>query len=150
MAADEGAAGLVDLGLAAQKDLVEHLRLEFAGGKTGDIERGERLAAHGIYVAERIGGRDRPEGERVVDDGREEVDGLHQGLGVADAIDTGVVGEVETDQQIGVFGIRQTCQSALQFIGAQFGGSAAACDHLRQALCRFMGKYFFCFVHRIF
>ena len=73
---------------------------------------------------------------------REEIDGLHQGLAVAETVDAGVVGEVEADQQIGIAILRQPCQSAPEFVGAQLGGSAAAGDHLRQALGLFMSEDF--------
>ena len=74
--------------------------------------------------------------------------GLHEGLAVAEAIDAGVVGEVEADQQVGIAVCWQTCQGAPQLIGAQLGGSAAAGDHLRQTLGLFIGEYLLPTVHK--
>jgi hypothetical protein len=66
-------------------------------GKTDQRQRCERLAAHGVNVAQRVGCGDLAESVRVVDDGSEEIDGLHQRLIGRDLIHSGVVGVVEAD-----------------------------------------------------
>ena len=71
-------------------------------GKADECQRGERLAAHGVNIAQRVGGGDLAEGVRIVDDGGEEVDCLHQRLIGRDLIHAGVVGVVEADQNVGV------------------------------------------------
>ena len=53
-----------------------------------------------IDVAECVGGGDLAELEGIVNDGREEVDGLHGGDFGGEAIDGGVVGGFETDEAI--------------------------------------------------
>ena len=148
VAADERAAGFGRLGLTAEENLVEDLRIEFVGGKTRDVERGERLAAHGVHVAERVGRGNGSKGVGIVDDGGEEIDGLHEGLALVEAIDAGVVGEVEADEQVGISVCWQTCQGAPQLVGAQLGSSAAAGDHLRQALGLFIREYLLPTIHK--
>ena len=51
---------------------------EILGGKRGDRERRDRSSAHRVHVTHGIGRGNPAIRERVVDDGREEVDGLHQ------------------------------------------------------------------------
>ena len=76
MAAGEGATGFGDLVGPAPENLVDGIERKKIGGHRDDIHRGDGLAAHGINVGERVGGRDLPEKVRVVHDGREEVEGL--------------------------------------------------------------------------
>ena len=45
------------------------------------------------------------EDERVIDDGREKVNGLHDRQVIAQSIHSGVVGFVKTDQDVVVFGL---------------------------------------------
>ena len=47
-------------------------------GKADDVQRGERLTAHRVDVGQRVRRGDLPEQIRIVDDRREEVDGLHE------------------------------------------------------------------------
>ena len=147
VAADERAAGFGCFGLAAAQNLVEHFGIEVTDGKTRDVERGEGFAAHGVHVAERVGRGNGPKGVGIVDDGGEEIDGLHEGFALVEAIDAGVVGEVEADEQVGISVCWQTCQGAPQLVGAQLGSSAAAGDHLRQALGLFIGEYLLPTIH---
>ena len=58
--------------------------------------------AHGEDVAARICGGDGAEVGRVVDQGREEVGGAHEGQVGAEAIDGGVVERGQADQERGV------------------------------------------------
>ena len=78
MAAQNRAAGLVHLLRAALQNLFQVARIALA--RIGeDRERRDWPPAHRIDIAQRIGGGDRAEGVRVIDNRREEVDGLHQG-----------------------------------------------------------------------
>ena len=99
--ADDGAAGLDHLGEAAGEHLFEHFGIALVG-EADEGERADGPAAHGIDVAERVGGRDLAEDEWVVDDGSEEVDGLHDGELGCELIHAGVVGGIEADQDVGV------------------------------------------------
>ena len=66
-------------------------RLERVGD---EVERGDRRRAHRVDVRQRVGGGDAAERVRVVDDRREEVDGLHDRQVVGELDDAGVVGRV--------------------------------------------------------
>ncbi len=59
-------------------------------------------SAHGVNVAQGIGGRDLAEGVRVVDDGREEIHGLHQRLRGRNFVHSGVVGCIKANQNVRV------------------------------------------------
>jgi hypothetical protein len=101
VAANDGASGFDHLGKAASQDAFENFEIGFVG-EADQGERGERASAHGVDVAERVGGGDLAEGVRIVDDGRKEVDGLHECLVGRELIHSGVVGSVKADQNVGV------------------------------------------------
>ena len=61
-----------------------------------------RPAAHRVNIAERVGGRNLAEDVGIVNNGREEVDRLHQRQLGRELIHSGVVGCVEADQNIGI------------------------------------------------
>ena len=67
VAADDGASGFDHLGEAAGEDAFENFEISFLG-KADQSERGERRAAHGVDIAERVGGGDLSEGVGIVDD----------------------------------------------------------------------------------
>src|SRR6202035_2656208 len=96
VAADHGASGLDHLREAAGEDALQNFKISLVG-EADQRERGQRAAAHGIDIAEGVGGGDLAESVRVVDDGSEEIDGLHQRLIRRDLIYSGVVGVVEAD-----------------------------------------------------
>ena len=101
VAADDGASGFHHLRKAAGQNALENFEIAFFG-EADQRERSQRTSAHGVDVAQRVGGGDLSEGVGIVDDGREEVDGLHQrGVG-RDLIHSGVVGVIEADQHIRV------------------------------------------------
>ena len=70
--------------------------------KADHRQRAHRPAAHGIHIAQRVGGGDLAEDIGVVDDGREEVDRLDQRQLRRELIHSGVVGCVEADEHIRV------------------------------------------------
>ena len=74
VAADGDRARLGDLLGAAAHHLADDLGAHRAGERE-QVHRGERAAAHRVDVGERVGRGDPAEVVRVVDDGREEVDG---------------------------------------------------------------------------
>ena len=79
VAADDGASRFHHFRKTACKDAFENSKIGLVG-KTYQRERGEWTASHGINVAERIRGGNLTEGVWIVDDGREEIDGLNQRL----------------------------------------------------------------------
>ena len=96
VAADHGASGFDHFREAAGEDAFENFEVGFVG-KADQGQRGKRLSAHRIDVAQCIGRGDLAEGVRIVDDRGEEVDSLHQRLIGRDLIHSGVVGVVEAD-----------------------------------------------------
>ncbi len=99
--ADDGAAGFDHLRQAAGQHLLEDLGIAVVG-KADEGERADGPSAHGVDVAERVGGRDLAEDIGIVDDGREEIDSLHQRQLRRELIHPGVVGGVEADQDVGI------------------------------------------------
>jgi hypothetical protein len=78
--------------------------------KRRERERHDGTAAHRVDVGERVGGRDRAEEPRIVDDRREEVDGLDDGRAAAEAVDRRVVRRLVPDEQVRVGGRGQLLQ----------------------------------------
>ena len=71
-------------------------------GKADDGQRGQGTSAHGVNVAQGIGGRDLAEGEWVVNDGSEEIYGLDERLCGGNFVHSGVVGCVKANQYVRV------------------------------------------------
>ena len=136
MPASDGDAGLGDLVRPTAQDLADDVGVEVLG-EGAQVQREERLGAHGVDVAERVGGRDGPKPVGVVDDRRKEVDGLHDGLGVIEAVDGGVIGRAKADQQVGEIGWFEARlerpQHGGQGLGPQLGRSPGAGRHRGQA-----------------
>ena len=78
VAAEQRHARLAQGVHAAAEDRANGVGVEGVFGKGRNRERREGTSAHGVDVAQRIGGRNLPVEIGVVDDGREEVDRLHQ------------------------------------------------------------------------
>ena len=97
-----------------------------------DVQTQLRLAAHGIHVAEGVGGGDLAEQVGVVGDGGEEVHRLYQGQLVANLIHGGVVALVEAHQQIGVVVHADALQQLRQYARAHLGAAAGALGQLCQ------------------
>ena len=92
-------AGLDDLLGAAAQHLGEMLHVQIDG--PGDEVHGrQRPRAHGVDVTQRVGRRQLAEPVRRVDDGREEVDRLHQAEVVGEARDGGVVARLEQPREL--------------------------------------------------
>src|SRR5580765_7073635 len=96
VAANHGASGFDHLGEAARENALQNCEISFLR-KADESERGKRLAAHGVNIAQGICGCDLSEGIRIVDDGSEEIYRLNQSLIGGDEIHSGVVGVVEAD-----------------------------------------------------
>jgi len=74
--------------------------------------------------------------ERVIDDGREEIDRLDERAVAAQPVDTGVVEGARADDDVAVVASRargKPAQDLRQERLAQFGGSTGAAGELRQA-----------------
>ena len=117
VAADHRALGLHHFRKAAGQDLLQHFEVA-VGRETNVSQRGDGTAAHGVDVAQGVGGGDLAESVGVVHDGREEIDGLHQrGVG-RDPVDAGVVGVIEADQNVGIVLAGQFAQHLVEHCGA--------------------------------
>jgi len=72
-------------------------------GPTEDRQRQHRAAAHGVHVADGIGGGDAAEVERVIDDGHEEVGGgKQQGVAIVEQPGGGIVAHLVANEQAGI------------------------------------------------
>jgi hypothetical protein len=101
---DRVAAGDRDARLAAHRgaafqDLADGLQRQHVDRHAHQRQRHDGRAAHGVDVADGVGGGDAAEVERVVDDGHEEVGGGDQRLLVVEPVDGGVVGGLDAHQQ---------------------------------------------------
>ncbi len=99
VAADDGAIRFFHLVEAAADDLLENRRVAFFG-EAYDGKCRNRFSAHGVNIAERIGGRDLAEGEGIVDDRREKIYGLNKRKLLADQIHPGVVVGAEANEYV--------------------------------------------------
>ena len=103
MAAGDEAAGFRGLVVAAAQHRAQH----FPGQgrrKADHIQRDERAPAHGVNIAERVGGGHQAEFVGVVGDGGEEIDRQHQAGAVVEAVNGGVVAGGGAHQQVGMAG----------------------------------------------
>ena len=99
MTAGDGDAGLGADVSGALEHLAQALEAQLLDRPGDEAQRAYRLCAHGVDVAQGIGGGDAAIVERVVDDGREDIDGLDQRQIVAQAEHRRVVGASVADQQ---------------------------------------------------
>ena len=96
-------------------------------GKRDDVERGQRRAAHGVDVRQRVGRGDAAEVVRVVDDRGEEVDRLDQRDLGRELDDGRVVGSAGTDEQAVVPGPgRQRADDRQEVRGGELAPAAGA------------------------
>ena len=77
-------------------------------------QRGDGASAHGVNVAQGIGGGNLAESVGIVHHGREEIDGLHQREVGGDPVHAGVIGVIEADQHVGIVLARQFAQNFVE------------------------------------
>ena len=77
VAAHHRASGLDHLRQAAGQNALQNFEIAFVR-KTDKGQRGQRLSAHGVNVAERVGGGDLAEGVGIVHDRREKIHRLDE------------------------------------------------------------------------
>ena len=82
------------------QDLLEDFQRQDIGGKRSDCQTEDRRCAHRVNVGDRVRRCNRTEQIRIVDDRREEVDGLRDRLVAADAQNRRVVVRLMTDEKI--------------------------------------------------
>ena len=132
VSAEHRAAGFAHFFESAEQDGFEHFRIAVRR-ESHDRKRRNRRAAHGVNIAQRVGGGDGAEGERIVDDRREEVDGLHQRQIGAQSIHSGVVGCVEADKDVRIGDSRHRAEHFVQQLWTQFRRSTGG-FHVRGEL----------------
>ena len=98
MTAEERDTGLAQLVEAALKHGADDVALESVFGKARNRQRRERPASHRVDIADRISGGNLAVDVRVVDDWREEVDGLDQGRAAVPPVHTRIVRGPEIDE----------------------------------------------------
>jgi hypothetical protein len=94
----------------------------------------KRVAAHGVDVADGVGGGNAPEVVGVIDDGHEEVGGGDHAALVVQRIDRRVVTRGVAHPQLGVEVLRPAArQDHVQHLGADLAAAAGAVAVLGQA-----------------
>src|SRR5665648_728726 len=129
--AGELGAGLHHLLGAALEDL-HQVRHAEVGRPRHEVHGSKRPRAHGVHVAERVGRGELPEPVGRIDDGRDEVDRLHQAEVVGDARDGGVVARLEQPRELRG-AARESVKHGLQVARTQLGRSTALGCELREA-----------------
>ena len=100
MTAGDGKSRFSRLLCASAKNLLEHFEWQNVRWKRRNGETEDWGGPHGVDVGDRVGGRDRTEKVRVVNDWREEVDCLRDCLIAADSKHRGVIAGAMTDEKI--------------------------------------------------
>ena len=136
MPARDQRARLAHLLRAAAQNLGQNLGIEVVG-EADEVQGEERVAAHGVDVAEGVGGGDGAEGIGIVHHRREEIRRGNDGLFVIQAIDGGIIGVAQPHEQV-AGGLRAECggertQHVRQGLRAHLGGSTSAACQRRQA-----------------
>ena len=116
--AQNHAAGFVDLLRTALQDLFEVIEIAIRGIRQ-QRKRGDRLAAHGVDIAQRIGRGDGAERVRIVDNGGEKIDGLHQGELRRQLVHAGIVGRVKPYQHVFIRDARNRGEHPVQNLWTQ-------------------------------
>jgi hypothetical protein len=96
--------GLAEDGRAAAEDRCDRLGRDDVDGQPEQVHRRQGAAAHRVDIGQRVGRGDLPKSERIIDDRREEIDGLDEGAVAIDAVNTGVVGGAGVDETSGIAG----------------------------------------------
>ena len=100
VAAQKDRPRLLDRRESSSEDLAELVLGDPLPRETADVQAGDGPPPHGVDVAQGVGGGDPSEIERIVDDRRDEVEGLHEGEPVGETEHSRVVRSVETDEHV--------------------------------------------------
>ena len=114
------------------QDLFQDLETLFLIGKPHNRERGERPPAHGVNIAECIGGRNLAKSVGIVYDRSEEINRLDQRQVGRQLIHSRVVVGLKAHQDIWVGLFRQLGQHAVQNTWTQLGRSTRRFHQARQ------------------
>src|SRR6185436_10320108 len=97
-------------------------------------QRRQRATTHRVHIAECVCGGDLAVDVRIVDDGREEIDRLHQRWSALPPVHTRIVRGPEIDKDPVVGGHRYGAQHLSELARGEFARSTGAGDHLRETL----------------
>ena len=86
--------------MGPSQDLLVRFCWDTPRREAADVQHGKRLAAHGVDVAERIGGSDLAEQVGVIADWRNQIHRLNKRQIISNFVDTCVVGGVKPDQEV--------------------------------------------------
>ena len=131
VAPNDGAFCFHHLRKSAANDGLQNLCIPLVG-EAHNRERGNRVAAHGVNIAQGIGCRNLSEGVRIINDGGKEIDRLDQRHLRAEQIHPGVVVGIETNKHVRISGPRQTAQNGIQQPWTQLRRSTGSLDHGRE------------------
>ncbi len=132
VATNDYRARRVDDVLPSAENLAEHFDRQLARREGSDVHRGEGLAAHRVDIGQCVGGCNATEVVRVIDDRREEVNGLDEGEIVGQAKDPRVVEGLMTDKQTGINAPGERRERTGEVARTQLGRSTSAARELRQ------------------
>ena len=110
---------------AAQEDAAQDVQVEVVR-KACEVQGKERLASHGVDVAQSVGSRNLAERVGIVYDRREEVRRADDGLLVVHAIDGSIIGCGQTYQEIAIGLGGKGAQNLRELGGAEFARSPRA------------------------
>jgi hypothetical protein len=96
--------------LSAREYLLHHADRQFSNRHADECKREQRLCTHCVYVGDCIGRRNAAEVVRIIDDRQKKIRGRDNRLLIIDAINSGVVTRLATNQQIRV----RTCERHLR------------------------------------
>ena len=137
------------LSAAPRRISPKHLPREFLIGEANEIKGRQRLAAHGVNVAERVGRGDRAKIVRPVDDGGEKIGREDQGQLVVDFVDGRIVGRGTAHQHVGIGNRGSRPSKRKQVAGGLLGGAAGPLGQLGQANFACL-RFFRCLAHGSF
>jgi hypothetical protein len=123
MSTDDGATRFRHFRETAAQDLFEDFR-RTGSGERQDRERGNWPAAHGIHIAERVGGSDLAEKLRIIENGREKIHGLNYGEIVCESIYGCIVAGFKTDDDVRINLRWKALEHRVENAGAQFRSAA--------------------------
>src|SRR5580698_822669 len=126
------AVGLLHFRQPAAHYLFEYVQVAVLR-KAHNRESGEGTAAHRIDIAKGVGRRNLAEGERVIYERSEEIDGLDNCEVRRNPIDTRIIRSIETAQQVSIVLPRQPRQHFGQRTGRQLARASTCLYLLRQS-----------------
>src|SRR5690606_30149679 len=131
-ASQRNAGGVADR-TAAADHLAGDFRRQHVDRPAEDGDGHQRAAAHGVDVADRVGGGDAPEVEGIVDDGHEEVGGGDHPAFLVDAVDRCVVARGIADPEVRVEILRTAAgEDHLKHLGGNLAAATGSMTVLGQ------------------